>query len=369
MAISAFFYQEFRAEQSEDVAVFFYFNEIPPFVEDELVRLYGHIHSSLAFFKAAGWADKANTYVAWRGGRPVTVLLFQCKDGVIDVLNEMVAIDEAEICRFADHIFNSLRSIWAIKFRAVQADIHRLHFPYQRHNSKEDWVVHLPDGPAEYTARLGKSTRENIKYYRRRLVRDFPSFTCRFYTGKDIDEGHIRGIIELSEKRILAKRKRFGIDESDLERIIRLAKQCGFVCVMQIDGRLCAGTISYRAGSAYLIEVIAHDQKYNKYSLGTICYYMTICEYIVRGAKKFHMGGGRNEYKARFLGVRQDMDHLEIYRSHTYLVLNLHRVAKTAIDGYIRRVKVWLLERENSFITQSVIYALYLLRRLGGRNG
>nr|WP_246499494.1 GNAT family N-acetyltransferase [Azospirillum soli] len=254
-----------------------------------------------------------------------------------------------------------------IRFQALQTDAGSFPFPYQRHNSKEDWVIDLPSTAEEYTARLGKSTRNNIKYDVRRLSRVFPDHSLRFYTGAEIDEAHVRTIVELSDARISAKKKRFSIDDEETERIIRFAKEGGLVSVLHIDGRLCAGMICQIVGSAYMVEVIAHDPAYNEFRLGALCYYRTICEAIARGATTMYMGGGREPYKARFLGVRQDMDRLELYRSHASVVLNPFRVAKTAVEGGIRKAKIWLLAREKSALTRTVFLGLILARRLRER--
>jgi hypothetical protein len=357
--------QKVHTAPSDQITVSCYVNEIPLFTEAELARLYGHIHSSLAFFSTSRTTENVSTYVVLQGCQPTTLLLFQYKNGVVDVFNQMIFISQEEIYRFAQYIFEKFSLAHVICFRAIRTDLQTLMFPYQRHNSKEDWVINLPATPNEYTASLGKATRENVKRYSRRIVRDHPSFTQRFYIEESIDEQDIRKIIELSEARISAKKKKFAIDDEETKRIIKLIKQCGFANIIQIEGRLCAAIIGYRVGSGYKAEIVAHDSKYDRYWIGTLCYYMAICGSIVHGAKKFHMGGGRYEYKARLLGVRQDMDCVEIYRSYAHLAFNPCRVTKTAINSYIRRIKIWLLEHEKSFITQTILHFLYHLRNLG----
>ena len=343
-----------------------YLNGIPAFAETELARLYGHVHSSVPFFRTSRPADCICTYVAWQNGVPIALLVFRRRKGVVHVYNELVSIPGDEINRFARYIFQHFKSVNVISFKGVQSDIRRLSFPHQCYNSKENWEIDLPSTPEEYTARLGKATRENVKRYRKRLLRDHPSFTQGFYTRGEIDEQQVREIIELSKTRISAKRMKFGMDEAEIARIVRFAKERGFVCVMYIGGKICAGTVSYCVGSEYLAEVVAHDSRYDAYWLGTFCYYTTICESISRGARKFHMGGGRNEYKTRLGGVRRDMRRIEIYRSYGCMAHNLDRVASIAAAGCVRMIKVWLLEREKSLITQSVFRFQHALRRLRG---
>jgi len=344
-----------EAAANDDVTISCHINAIPASVEPELDRIYGHNHSSLPFFRIfCDAADEVSTYVVRRGAAARVILLFRVNRGVAQVLNQMIRIEHAEVLRFARYVFEHFGSVWAINFRAVQTDLQDLPFPFQRHNSQERFPVALPATPEEYTKRLGRSTRDAIKRYRKKLLEDFPSFSCRFYVNEEIDEQDVHAIIDLSAARIASKNKRFGIAAAERTRIIGLAKLRGFVCVIRINGRVCAGTVNFRVGNAYFLEVIAHDPAYNDYRLGTICCYMTLCECIARGGIKYDFGGGRNHYKVKFLGVQQDMERVEIYRSRKYLALKGARVGKTFVDGYVRRLKLWLLAHENSPVARLV---------------
>ena len=367
MAVYTLLQKDVKSAHHRNGEISCYVGEVPAFVESGLIRLYRHPHSSLQFFTTSRPTDNVCTYVVHQGDQPTTIFVFQCKDGLVTVFNEFIVVSAEEVNRFARYIFNAFPDVSTIRFEALQTDADSFPFPYQRHNSKEDWVIELPSSAEEYTARLGKSTRNNIKYDVRRLSRVFPDHSLRFYTGAEIDEAHVRAIVGLSDARISAKKKRFGIDDQEVERIIRFARKGGLVSVLHIDGRLCAGMICQIVGSAYMAEVIAHDPAYNEYRLGALCYYRTICEAIARGATTVYMGGGREPYKARFLGVRQDMDRLELYRSHASMALSPRRVAKTAIGGGIRKAKIWLLAREKSALTRSVFFGLILARRLRDR--
>ncbi len=355
---------------TDDVLIFCHVNEVPAWVDAELTRIYGNYRSSLPFFHVYLEATSGiSTYVARQGGRPITILLFRLENGVVHVLNEMIPIVESEIACFADYVFANFDTVWAIRFRAIHTDVRRLFFPFQKHNSQERFPVALPATPEEYTNRLGKSTREIIQRYRKRITRDFPSFRSEFYVKEEIDERDLHALIDLSETRILSKKKRFGIDDAERQRIIKLARLYGLVHIIRIDGRVCAGTINFQVGPNYYLEVIAHDLTLNDYRLGTVCSYLTLCACIERGGIKYDFGGGWNFYKIKFLGVQQDMDCVEIYRSRKDMLLKSHRIAKTAIDGYMRRLKVWLLMHEKSVVTRLVLSAVYLLNGARRRSG
>jgi hypothetical protein len=358
-----------RMQRPEEITVSCHQSEIPPFAEAELERLYGHIYSSLAFFKLFKPVDNVNTYVARKGGNAIAVLLFRCEKGKAEVLNEMIDLGEEEIRRFASHVFSMFRSVSVILFPTIRTAARTLPFPCQQYNEKEEFSIVLPGTPDEYTACLGKATRSNIKRYSKRLMQSFPSFTHRVFENEDIEERHIHDIIRLSKARMADKKKKFSVDDDMMKGLIRLAKACGFVNVVLIDGRVCAGSISYRIGSNYFAFVNAHDSEYDDYWLGTLCYYLTICESIVRGGKQLHMGWGRYDYKTRLLGVQQDFDRLVIYRSYPQLALNCGSVAKTALNGHVRRLKLWLLDpqRQNSLVSRFAVNLLYIARKLRDR--
>jgi len=344
-----------------------YPNEIPSFAGAELARLYGHIHSSPAFFETSRPMDNVSTYVARADNQISAILVFRLAGCVADVLNEFIAIDAQEVRRFADYVFAHFPAVRAIRFQAVQTDASALSYPVQVHNSKENWIITLPATAAEYTASLGKATREKIKRCTKKVARDLPTYTFEFRERETIRETDVRDLIRLSQARITSKGKLFGIDEAETLRILRMAWRCGMMNVTRVDGRLCAGMITYHVGDDFLTEVIAHDPAFNDYSLGQLCYHTTICESIARGAKRFHLGGGREEYKARMLGVRQDMDRLVIHRSSTHMALNAALVVRTAAAGRVRRAKVWMLANPDSRVTRAVFASLAGLRRLSGR--
>jgi hypothetical protein len=357
------------AQQSEDIAIDCYDSEIPSFVESELERLYGQIYSSLAFFRLFKPSDNVSTYVVRRGGEAITVLVFRRENGRVEVFNEMIRIDAGEIDRFADYIFRRFPSVSFITFEAVQTDLQSLPFPRQQYNDKEEFVIMLPATADEYTANLGKSTRTNIKRYSKRLAQNFPSFTYTTYENEEINEEQIRGIINISKLRMAGKKKKFSVDAKMADGLVKLAKTCGFVSAATVDDRLCAGTIAYRIGSSYFAFVNAHDPDFDEYWLGTLGYYSTICESIARGGRRMHMGWGRYEYKSRLLGVQQDFDRVVIYRSYARMALNFDSVARTAVRGHVRRLKLWLQDpqRQNGFLSRLAVNSIYLLRKIGGK--
>jgi hypothetical protein len=137
--------------------------------------------------------------------------------------------------------------------------------------------------------------------------------------------------------------------------------------VATIDGRVCAGAIGFRLGDSYFMHVIAHDPRFNSYSLGILCYYHTICEGIARGAKRFHLLQGRYGYKYRLLAQRQDYMNLDIYRSRVHAIVQGPKIVTKELRGRIWLAKQWLLhdvERHDGRAYRFIGRAVSLLRML-----
>lgn len=331
---------------SEAVNISIFENEVPSFVEQELDRLYGNLYSSLAQFRVNGTLGNASTYVVRKGGKVVQILLFQIEGGRIEVLNEVIAVGAEQIRQFAATIFSRFRAAKLISFQSIQTDLQHLPFPYQRINCLEDIVITLPATSERYFADLGKSTRRNIKRYTSKLQADFPGLDFRMHVQTDASEQMIRDIVELNKARMKSKNKVSALDEQEVDKMIRLVRACGLVCVATLDGKICAGAISFRVGQNFFLNVLAHDPAFDHYWLGILCCYHTIGESIARHGKEFHFLWGRYDYKYALLGVRRDLDLVVVYRSPLQILLNINLAAKSAIKGRVRQLTLWLQEEK-----------------------
>lgn len=321
-----------------------YEHEVPAFVEPALDMIYGSIFTSLVQHRLTGGLPRdVSTYVVRREGRITTVFLFHVTNRRVQVLNEVIRISQEEIDRFAAFIFDKYPAVSLIAFKAIETDIQRLPFPYQRVNQLEDIFMSLPDTPEAYLASLGKNTRRNVKRYTDRLKKTFPSFRFDIYE-RDVPEEIIREIVGFNRQRMAGKNKASRLDEAETQRILKLSRARGLVGVISIDGKVCAGGISFRAGANYFLDVLAHDPKYNDYWVGMLCCYLTICECIQRQGKEFHFLWGRYDYKFTLGAVQHDLDALTVYRSHAGMLCNMSIALKNAAQGRIRLAKRWLDE-------------------------
>lgn len=348
---------------TDGVTISCYLNEIPACIESELADTYETLHSSLQFFRVWRSTADASCYVARDARGATDIFVFRREGGHLLVLNEMIDIAPASLARFATYVFEQFPAIEAIHFNAVNTDTAGIGFPVQRYNAKDTYMVSLPDTPEAYLAALGKSTRANLRSRLNNIQKHFPTFTTKVLVNEAIDAETVGRILRLSELRIHAKG--VGLRHDD-ERTLALAKRCGFVMLLLIDGRLCAGSINYRIGASVFGEVTAHDPAYERHGLGALCVYHTICASIRTGARKFYLGGGLFGFKERMLGKRLDMDELHIYRSRGRLLANLDVAAAAFAHGQVRRLKLRLHERKGTWLADRAYRLFHLYKNKTG---
>jgi hypothetical protein len=296
------------------------YSGLPAFAETHMERLYGNIYASPKQWRITGaLSERTGCYVEHEDDHLSAVIAFERDGAHVRVLNEGHRIPQALLQRFADRLFHDDTSISMISLHAVQLDTPTSH-PALAYECLEDIVLDLPATEDAYFGRLGGSTRSYIKRYMNKLKKTFPGMQHQIMTGKEILESDIRSVVALNKARMEGKGKVAGIDDDELQRIIALAKECGLLNVIRVDGRIIAGTINFQAGENYFLEVIAHDPAYNDFRVGTLCCYLTICECIRRGGREYHFLWGPHEYKYRLLGVERRLCHITIYRSRRALL-------------------------------------------------
>ena len=343
-------------------------NTIPAFAEAALARLYGHVNSSMPYFQTFKSLKQVSTYVERNNDQVTCVLLFECKRGRATVLNEGILLDEAIIERFAAAVFRQFPEVAVIGFHQIESCVERLSFPFQKHNTTENFILPLPQTADEYTGALGKATRRNIKRYMGKMMQDHPSFACDFYIGAQIDRQQFSTLLRMSEVKVLERKARFAINPEYAEGLWKLAQRTGFVSVATIDGKVCAGLICFQVQSYYFAHLVAHDSQYDAYWLGTLCYYLTVCEAIRRGGSVFNMGQLHYDYKVRLLASKRELDRIEIYRSYGTCITKADCVVKMVIGRRIRAFKLWLQKHPTSLVTRSVKNIAYQAHQLRHRS-
>jgi hypothetical protein len=294
-----------------------YPQQIPPFAEREMERLHASRYSSMSHFQVYGHADGASTYVARRQGVPSALLLYRRDGAVARVLNEAIPLSADEARRFARHVLSGPDAPAAVLFRAVDmAAPEQRDGLLQRVECEQDIKLTLPSNARDYLNSLGDSTRSMLKNRLNKIKREQPSFSFTVYENEQIDLPLMRDIIALHRSRMEGKRGAVAVDEAEEGRVLQMLRRCGVVGVIMIDGRCCAGSISYRTGDVVSGRFLAHDADYDVYRLGFLCAYLMCCYCIDNDAiREFHFGWGRDGYKYQLGGKNRALYDVAIYRN------------------------------------------------------
>ena len=352
----------------DEVAVACYENEIPPFLDAELQRLYGNIHSTLSHLRIyGGYSQVSHVYVARRNGHAIAAFLFRRDGNRVRVLNEGMAFGDDALRRFAQFVFDTWPSSAMIIFHAVESTLANLPFPYQQHECTANIVLPLPATVDDYVASLGKNMRRNLRRYDDRFHQDFPGLRYDVSEGEAISEAQVREIIALNRLRIAGKHLRYGLEE-EVEQVIALARECGMVGVMTVDGKVIAGAVGYLAGANYFFKVIAHDPAYNAYSPGILCCFQTISACIMRGCKEYNFMWNEYEYKFALGAHSRSLYHVVVYRSRLRYLLSAPTACRTAFSGWRYRMSSLLDKTEKpenlSAADRLALHAMARLRQL-----
>jgi CelD/BcsL family acetyltransferase involved in cellulose biosynthesis len=138
------------------------------------------------------------------------------------------------------------------------------------------------------------------------------------------------------------------LDEAKVQENLRLLRECGALCLATIDGKVCAGTTVFRIGDSVISRINAHDPKYDPYRLGILCGYLAVCAFIERGARRFHFGHTKYDYKVSLGGRFQAYEHIVIYRSRLHFLGKMHHAIRVAAEGYRVLLSRKLLESAES---------------------
>jgi CelD/BcsL family acetyltransferase involved in cellulose biosynthesis len=260
---------------------------------------------------------------------PIHVIFYKIAGREVAVLNELFDIGQDYIQYFAKSIFEEYSHIHTIDFNRIKCNIEKFHYPYRVWNRSQDFVVQLPETIEEYRAKLGRHTKSNMNNYHNKLRREHDDFAFTVRASDQVDSAVVRKIIEMNRLRMDSKKIGSAFDRSLEDKMVEFAKKYGLVATISVNGRIAAGTVCYEVGNHCYAEVISHDPAYNKYSIGRVCIYLTIQSLIERGRQAFHMLWGENEYKYRFIGVKQDIYFVSIYRSEAHKIMSAFKhVAK-----------------------------------------
>lgn len=308
---------------------------VPAYAEAALERLYGSMYASMRHLQLCGCAQpQPHTWVGYRRGEIIGVLLFRMRGTQAIVLTEMIplAADVAE--EFCRALFSRFAFAQAACFNAVTLPAPLSRLPAAHAAFSENYVISLPGDVDAYFAALGKATRKTLRGYGNRLQRELPDLRWEVRRASDLRADELRRLVrqlQAFKRDSMAERgKRAEQSRRDTARLLALVSERGLVGIATAGGRVCAGSIACRFGDNYVMLLAAADPALASFRLGMLCCYWSVCDCLRDGARECHLLWGRYQYKAQLLGVPRPLHRVLVYRSLLQMALSPSALATMA---------------------------------------
>lgn len=335
-----------------------YFGEIPEIFKSEFAELYKTPYCTIEYVKLFCGESLLNCFSIHDEERLIHLILFTIdKNEIITILNRVVEIDAQYLILFSNFIFKSKLKIDKIQVNHITNQIldkqiaHFICKPFD-----EDYIIKLPSTSSEYFSNLSFNQRSHTKRSISKIERTFGSYSFNLFEKKEITESIINKIFEMNYSRMRQKNIEWGYDSSYIENIKKFLQDFGLVSTFEINGEVVAGVILYSIKNGFFMEAISNDPKYNQFSVGHTCLYLTIQECILRNGKEFHLLWGNSPYKQRFLAERLQLYSVIVFRTN-FLKLK-HKLLPNLSFKYIFK----LIKRRIKNTYQKVIDCLRKLR-------
>ncbi len=357
-----------------DIVSEIYKHSVPAFASMALDRLQGSLYASSRYLQLSD-PDQIppNTWVGYRSGEIIGVLLFRIEGKRVIVLCEVVTLDALQIDTFAVSVFSNFPGIRHIAFNAVSLSLPPTILPAQLYPFSEDYVLTLPSSTEAYMAMLGKSTRQSLRGYRNRLLRDFPDFSWTTYTCDDLRVEQQRQLVlilqQFKRESMTARGKSAAIDATETQHFLAMAAECGLFGVAKVNGRICAGAFSCRIGDSYVMLLSASDPAMSVYRLGLLTCLWSVSDCIQRGGRQCHMLWGRYQYKHQLLAEPKNLYRLIVYPSFIKMGIQPLTVLRMFFYGRYVRSTQWLqsyLQKEKNQGWQWIYHQCRSLKKLLG---
>ena len=227
------------------------------------------------------------------------------------------------------------------------ARFNKIKLANQNYIFSENYILNLPKNIENYQSKLGRATRKTIRLYGNRLHKDFPDFQWRVFHANELpralQQTFLLQLQAFKHESMVARNKKSDNDPAETRRILQLASESGLFGMAVINGEIRSGSLACRIGNNYVMLISAADPALEKYRLGLLTCYWSLCDCIARGAQQCHLLWGRYPYKSQLLAIPKDLRRLTVYRSHWVMASMFASVLHITLQAQKFRLQKWLL--------------------------
>lgn len=320
------------------------FNGLPLEYESFLIKRYDSFVTTCRYIETFQTINDINYMLMHENDTLIELLIFDNKGNTSRCLNELVHIEQNIFAEFTKYIFKHYPAIKKIEiissYNALSLNKSILF------RSSDDFVISLPSTIDSYYLELGATTRQHVKNYKRRLIRDYPQVNFVTKMGTEIEEDIIDKIIQLNFDRIRHKGEIPNLNRSHVNDFFKHSQHYGCVSYIEIDGLIIAGCIAFMSGKSMSLYIIGHDNNFSQYNVGQLGLIYLIQTSIENGFSTCHLLWGEREYKTRFLAKPQPMNSYIVFKTYSLdfifgkiREMRLHIFHKIRISKYAKPIK------------------------------
>lgn len=333
------------------------FKELPIEHESFLIERYDSFLTNCRYIEIYIPNYDLNFMLVFEDGKLIDLLIYGNYGSTSTCLNSLVDIDQRIVTACSEKIFEIYPSIKKIIIAASYKNyLLEKSFLFDTSN---DFIIRLPSTIDEYYGKLGAKTRQHLKNYKSRLLRDIPSVKFITKYKDDIEKEVIHKIIEMNIDRMIQKGIVPAKEIADTDNFYRYSKHYGCVAYIEIDGEIVAGCISTILNKQIFLQVISHNSNYSKYNIGQLSAVYLIQTAIEKGMSSIHFLSGENDYKKRLAAIPHIMFSYCVYREYS-------------LDFYYRKIKSrifrLLIEFRLSKYSKPIRYSIKYYRRKKWKN-
>jgi CelD/BcsL family acetyltransferase involved in cellulose biosynthesis len=318
-----------------------FFTKLPADLSGRLPELYRSAFSVVGYFDAFQGVAAPAGLLLGTPERPRHVLCYTVDGRRARLLNELVAIERADVERLAQRLFARHPEVRRIRLIKVATNLDGARLPHLRLPGGSDHVIALPPDDRAYEAALGASTRRNLKHWSNKLRRARTDLRFETLDRGAITSALVARVVEMNRARMRVKARASGLDEAYQRSLSRFLGDFGVATIIRFGDEVVAGTLCSRVAGRFFLHVIAHDPRHDALRLGHLCLRESIRVAIAERATAFHLLWGDFDYKRHLLGVRERMFDWFLYRTR----LDKWRDLPTLVERAKRIARSHLLER------------------------
>lgn len=244
------------------------------------------------------------------------IILFKYngKGKLITILNHCVKMSISEIEMISDMIFNNFGRVQQVVFNYLFVVDKEKREKIIYAKISNDSILELPESMNDYLKTLSKKTRKYFQYYQNRIEKELPDFEIVLPEKQNICFEQFVQLVQLNRDRMKTKGIKSGITDILCEELYQYARLNGFLCLCCDKEKIIGGAICSLIGEHVYTHTVAHDNHYQKYSIGQIALMKTIQYAIENKIKYFHLLWGDFDYKTKLQCKKYDLYTVVKYR-------------------------------------------------------